>query len=134
MDSIRENFSLWSRVKRECTIYILHYNINSISQTQNPMFWILGGEWRTECLNTRFLLSILLCIGYNVKLNSFQLILNIDDFKIFFIKAGRLLGTILIEKRKKEKTKRVTTLLLSMENKNSGWILICDTNTIRKSR
>ena len=38
------------------------------STTQHIMPPEIGGKWGTECLNTRFPLSTLLCTGYSVKL------------------------------------------------------------------
>ena len=38
------------------------------SATQHAMPPELGGEWETECLNTRLPMPTLLCAGYSVKL------------------------------------------------------------------
>ena len=38
------------------------------SATQHAMRPELGGNWGMECLNTRFPLPTLLCVGYSVKL------------------------------------------------------------------
>ena len=38
------------------------------SATQHAMPPEFDRKWETECLNTRFLLPILLCAGYSVKL------------------------------------------------------------------
>ena len=39
--------------------------MSSVTQYAIPLEF--GGEWRTECLNTRFPLTILLCAGYSMK-------------------------------------------------------------------